>query len=221
MRDGGLLPAAPARAADAERTVPMLVGLNGDEASALSPHYGVRSVDGFSALLRKSYGTMASRFERFYPGRTAEERVASSKALLRERGLASLRASVSPDTLRSRPAVFAYIFTHAEPSPQSARYGAFHSAEIPYVFGTLGAAPERRFTAADRRLSRQMQSLWVNFIKTGNPNGPGLPSWPQLTPKQYRILELDERVRTRPLLSPAKLRAVDAFLAQGGQPSLF
>jgi para-nitrobenzyl esterase len=63
------------------------------------------------------------------------------------------------------------------PNPLSPN-GAGHAAEIPYVFRTLGSSPaRRRFVGAtrpeDRAMSDLMSSYWVNFAKTGDPNGPG------------------------------------------------
>jgi carboxylesterase type B len=57
--------------------------------------------------------------------------------------------------------------------------GAFHSLEIPYVFGTLKS---RSFTwlpfdSTDEKLSQIMQSYWTNFAKSGDPNGAGVPKW--------------------------------------------
>ena len=60
--------------------------------------------------------------------------------------------------------------------------GAFHGMEIPYTFATLDKEPDfgRKlpYTPEDEALSKLMHAYWVNFIKTGDPNGAGLPEWP-------------------------------------------
>ena len=60
--------------------------------------------------------------------------------------------------------------------------GAFHGMEIPYTFQTLDKEPDfgRRlpYAAEDAALSALMHAYWVNFIKTGDPNGEGLLLWP-------------------------------------------
>ena len=63
--------------------------------------------------------------------------------------------------------VFDYLFTRRLPGDDA---GAFHSAELWYMFGTLDRC-WRPFTDADRKLSRQMLSAWTNFCKYGNPCG--------------------------------------------------
>jgi para-nitrobenzyl esterase len=81
-----------------------------------------------------------------------------------------------------------YFFTHEPPvEPGGKDLKATHAAEIPYVFETL-AAPRTipdvsspRLAAAsekDRALADTMSSYWVNFAKTGDPNGQDLPPWP-------------------------------------------
>jgi para-nitrobenzyl esterase len=44
------------------------------------------------------------------------------------------------------------------------------------VFGTLDTRPGAVWRPEDRKLSEEMMSYWTNFAKTGDPNGPGLPS---------------------------------------------
>ncbi|WP_312836877.1 carboxylesterase family protein, partial [Pantoea sp.] len=59
------------------------------------------------------------------------------------------------------------------------------TAEIPYVFGNLGALPQA--TAEDRRLAQTMMTRWVAFARSGDPNAAGLPSWPRWHPDGERL----------------------------------
>jgi para-nitrobenzyl esterase len=87
--------------------------------------------------------------------------------------------------------VYIYEFDRAPPVPQGmfgafdvTLAGAYHGAEMVYAFDTLGAQPTWAVTEDDRRVARQMSGYWANFIKTGNPNGAGLPEWPLYDPAQ-------------------------------------
>ena len=77
--------------------------------------------------------------------------------------------------------VYAYEFADRQapmylPFPDDFPPGAFHAAEVPYLF------PDQPFQAAStpeqRRLSDQMMRYWASFARTGDPNGPDLPPWP-------------------------------------------
>lgn len=71
-----------------------------------------------------------------------------------------------------RPA-YLYYFAHPLPGDNA---GAFHSSELWYMFGTL-ARCWRPFTKMDAGLSERMIAYWTNFMKTGDPNGEGVPRW--------------------------------------------
>lgn len=198
--------------------VPVLAGFTADEGSALGHDYGSSDPAQLRDLLHASFGPEEARFAPLYPAATEAERAESNRRVRRDRGAGALLAWAGQ---RGTVPTFAYLWTHVEPGPQADHWRAFHSSEIPYVFQTFGASPERPFTAADRALSQRISSYWLNFVRTGDPNGAGLPPWPKFDVAAPRIQVIDDAIRTQPLLPPDKLAAMRALIAEGGRPSLF
>ena len=88
--------------------------------------------------------------------------------------------------------VYAYYFERAIPWPQHPEFGAFHSSDLPYVFRNLSRL-DRPWTAADRHLAEVASAYWVQFAKTGNPNGVGLPPWPEFSAGE-KLMRLGESI---------------------------
>jgi para-nitrobenzyl esterase len=66
--------------------------------------------------------------------------------------------------------------------------GAYHGSELQFLFKmTKLPGPQ---TAAQQQLSDQMIQYWTNFVKTGDPNGPGLVRWPRYETHTHRVLSL-------------------------------
>lgn len=70
--------------------------------------------------------------------------------------------------------VYRYRYLHARPGDS---YGAAHSADIEYAMGNIESTSSYAWTEDDILMSRQFKQFYANFIKTGNPNGKGLPKW--------------------------------------------
>jgi para-nitrobenzyl esterase len=86
--------------------------------------------------------------------------------------------------------VYLYRFSYVQTSMrEQMRAGAPHGGEIAYVFGTLAAGRGGAPTPEDLAVSRMAQSYWVNFARTGDPNGPGLAPWPRHDPGKDLIFD--------------------------------
>jgi para-nitrobenzyl esterase len=99
---------------------------------------------------------------------------------------AAIEFSKLNEKLGKKPA-YVYYFTRGALGDTA---GAFHSAELWYIFGTLYRS-WRPKTPADYELSRRMVSYWCNFFKDGDPNGDGVFRWYPCTRKAPFVMELD------------------------------
>ncbi len=99
-----------------------------------------------------------------------------------------------------------YHVTYVQTNLRGEVPGAGHGIEIPFIFGHVREHPEwqrprqmsgRVVTDEDLEWGRMVRSYWLNFARTGNPNGPGLPEWPRYDPASDLTMELGEDIVPR------------------------
>jgi para-nitrobenzyl esterase len=120
-------------------------------------------------------------------------------------------------SLKSKESVYLYYFdTRTAGTP----LGAPHGAELPYVFGNLGAAMP--FSAAkpavfggplDRKVSGLIMRYWLNFATNGNPNGSGLPHWPAFSEQAQDAMIFDQSPSARTLPNMDQMATIDRYFA--------
>jgi para-nitrobenzyl esterase len=181
--DGHVLPQAPAAiyAAGEQAKVPLLAGWNSEESSARAIlGDGPATEDNLMAALQRLYGARAAAARQAYAGdvETAARELASHRFI----GFGTWRW-IDLAARTGGKHVYRYFYTRPRPATKAgepASTGAAHSAEIEYALGNLDGNRVYAWTDDDRAVSRQVQAYFANFIKTGNPNGAGLPNWPAL-----------------------------------------
>ena len=197
-------------AAGKQNDVPLLIGSNAGEGTAFTQP----SVTAESFRERaKGFGAMTDAFLKLYPAGSDHEAWDSQAAVIRDQTFGwEMRTWARMQTATGKSKVYLYYFSRVPPGPGSARYGAYHASEIPYVFHNLN--PGRRpWEAVDRALADTVSSFWVNFAATGDPNGKGLPEWPAYQGKSDLALELGDHVEPRATPHKAALDFFDAWFS--------
>ncbi|GAA0679608.1 carboxylesterase/lipase family protein [Sphingomonas insulae] len=113
----------------------------------------------------------------------------------------SWRGQVIEAEERARAGAPAHVYQVDFASRVDPRRGAFHTMDIPLVFGTLDAKGSDTGTGADARTASQaMQDSFVAFARTGDPNHAGLPRWPAyaLDTRATMIFDARSRVENDP-----------------------
>ncbi len=189
---------------------PVLVGSNSNE-GGLFINQPVNS-EGLKKMVRDQYAFAADELLRVYPHDTDEEATQSAKDLMRESTFAwPTWAWAVMHKRKSNNSSYVYYFDHhTEGTPG----GANHAAEIPYVFGNLGGPGpmnSRPATQEDIILSELMGKFWINFAKTGDPNGDGLPDWPAFDEKKNLVMYIDGDTGAKKHPDLDKIMAFDAY----------
>lgn len=213
-RDGRVLPKAAGPLAD----VAFITGLTADEGSGFIPFYGKATAAQFQGQVRAQYAGKAGDLLTLYPAADDGQARLAALDLSRDRGVAATLLWLEQHP--GRAPRYAYFYDHPEPGPDAAKYGAFHSSEIPYVLRTLGAAPTRPFTDQDRVLAETMSSYWVNFARTGDPNAAGLPVWAPYAAGDEVVMGLGDNTGPH-RLGAGKYEFFRAHARAGGQVSVF
>ena len=201
-----------------QNDTPVLVGSNSDEGAMGSRP---TTPEAFEAQIKASYGAAAPQVLAVYPHATAEQARLSAKNVFRDSGLAwNAWTWARMQSRTGRGEVYAYYFDQKAPK-DSIFYspdGTVHTGEIPYVFGTLEAPAT--YSQDDKALSDLTMSYWVNFARTGDPNGPGLPRWPNFTESKEVMMRLDAHPAPEPTPNLQQLRVFDSIVeAQRKNPS--
>lgn len=201
--DGYVLPQSVADifAAGKQNDVGLLTGWNENDGVVFGKP---KTALEFKTQIQVIYGPNASRFLKYYPANNDKEAAASQAALSRDEifGVQNYSwANIQAD--HSRNKVWVYRFTRKLPATgEYAKYGAFHSGEIPYAYDNLSLVHRCPWISVDYTLAKNMSGYWANFAATGNPNGYGLPKWPAYDTKTFQTMILGSK--TAPETLPEK-----------------
>ncbi len=203
--DGYVLPAAIAGifASAKQNEVTLLTGWNEDEGMLFGP---LKSADDFRKQAEQQYGADAKTFLQFYPSSNDAEAAVSQLKVSRDVifGVQNY-AWATIQSNQGKSGVYVYRFTRKVPANgEYVKYGAFHTGEVPYAYDNLKFV-NRPWEPVDWELTRVMSTYWINFVRTGNPNGRGLPQWPAYSTKEKAIMVLSEKPAAKPLPDQAAL----------------
>ena len=117
---------------------------------------------------------------------------------------------------------YIFLFSYVPASmKERMKYGPGHGTDISFAFDNLGIGgfgpPPPPPTPEDKEVARMMNAYWVNFAKTGNPNGKGLPKWPVYSPKKNEILDIqpDGKPVGKPDPRKARLDVIEKAVNKG------
>jgi para-nitrobenzyl esterase len=221
--DGYFLPKAPVDifAAGEQARVPLLAGWNSQEQAAGAVlGRGGSSIDSYTQAVQRLFGDASAGVLKAYPAPTPADVERAATDLASDRFIAystwkwtdqHARTGGKPVYryfyLRPRPAAVA-----AAPGAGSVAHGAVHSAEIEYAMGNLATNKVFAWTDDDYKVSAAMQGYFANFVKTGNPNGAGLPTWAALRSRPTpQVMLLDVEPRLQPDVRESRYAVLDGI----------
>ncbi|MEP7312563.1 MAG: carboxylesterase family protein, partial [Pseudomonadota bacterium] len=185
-----------------QNDVAMLIGSNADESGTDT----TQNLERFRSELRSQFAADAAAIEKLHPASSdVEARAAARRVSTITLGDYTMQRWARAQAETGTAPVYLYRFTQSPPipreqfpgGPEAPPPGAWHGAEIPYALGNL-ASQDWPWTDKDKQLSQVMISYWINFARSGDPNGSGLPRWPAWKETSQELMELASNPRLIP-----------------------
>ncbi len=224
--DGWVLPRTPREifAAGEHSNVPVIVGAMANERAALYNTGSEPSRAELAARVGSEYGPRADALLAAYEGDFADSPATADKQISGDRTFVWEMRTWARAVEGAGNVAWHYFFSHAppvfrlyvpdQPDLQVAGgrrgYGAFHSGELAYVFGNVGLVGID-WNDWDRELAEAISQYWVNFARTGDPNGEGLPAWPRYERATDQSIEFGSEIRAVSGVRKDKLDIFDGF----------
>lgn len=174
--------------------VPLIIGSNADEMSLSAPQTVLPAM--VTALINASVpaANQATATALYPPGSNATQAKQSYIGLLTDSQFtATTRRTAQCVSQNQTEPVWRYFFSHKHTLAALANLGSYHGMELFYVFNNWENATAGSgilFKPADDSVQVNILNYWVNFAKTGNPNGTDLVAWPQYNASTDCYLEI-------------------------------
>lgn len=181
-----------------EANVPFIAGTVHDEGSVYAHDMGINTTAKYYGILQSELGSNASRqVLALYPADNDSAVEPAVSQMLGDGIVAAVRDTARAHA-RIQPDTYLYQFTQESAKGRANGMGVFHTTELPFVFNTPASAGG--FSEADATLSREVRDYWVNFARTGDPNGRNLYRWPRYNATSDTNLVLGTPVSTEQYL---------------------
>ncbi|MFY9557575.1 MAG: carboxylesterase family protein [Blastocatellia bacterium] len=194
-----------------QNDVPVIVGSNANEMTTLTTPASVpKTLEDYRKRVETLYGEATRDFDAVYPVKSADDVAAAYLTSLRDVTFTLPMRTWARMTATGRSKAYLYFFNHAPPNPNSKYLGAYHAGEIAYVFDNLNRQIAL-LQDVDHKLAETMSAYWVNFAKTGDPNGKGLPKWTAYNAKDEPYMDFGDVVHLRNHLLKEQLDFLEQF----------
>lgn len=196
--DGYVLPESIATIFKEEKqnAVALLTGWNEDEGLLFGP---LKNAADYHKQIADEYRADSTQFLKFYPANNDAEAATSQLNASRDAIFGVHNYTWANVQSKQGKQVYVYRFKRKVPATgEYKKYGAFHTGEVPYAYNNLKFV-DRPWQAVDHTLANVMSSYWVNFTRSGNPNGKGLPKWPAYKTNSKQVMALDVKQQAKPI----------------------
>lgn len=194
-----------------QNDVPVIVGSNANEMTTLTnPATWPKTMEDYRKRAEPLYGEAMKDFEVFYPAKSDADVVTAYLSSLRDVTFTLPMRTWARMTGTGHSKAWLYFFSHVAPNPNSKTLGAYHASEIAYVFNNLNRQ-NAMLQENDSKLADMMSTYWVNFAKTGNPNGAGLPKWTAYDKQSEPYMDFGDPVQVRNHLLKSQLDFLEQF----------
>ena len=197
--------------------VDVITGANSDEWSLWVPKSLPTQPKIYKQQIEKKYPGRSSLFFNAYPIKDSESIAKAYVNFQSDQYFHLHNRNWAKEIHRGGNQVFMYYFSKTPSERYPKKYGSFHGAEIVYALNNLendpGSIGSGVISETDQAYADMVSDYWINFIKTGNPNGKNLKEWKPWTETEETYLEFGEEVKQGQFLLKERLDKLELFLS--------